>query len=117
MNYIQKDLQRKDEDGYRYFGKVEIKIESDETALVYVSYDGNKNGHEKGITNGEFVLPDFNEMLPSRALKQEDSSALAIIKSWITEQELSEIYKEAKEMEQRMLEYKGLDEATQTHRA
>ena len=108
LNYIQKDLQREDEDGYRYSGKVEIKIKSDETALVYVSYDGIGG---KGITNGEFVLPDFSEMLPSRALKQDDSSALKIIESWISTQEMTELYEEAKEMEQRMLEDKGLDKA------
>lgn len=108
MDYIQKDLQREDEDGYRYSGKLEIKIKSNETALVYVSYDGIGG---KGITNGEFVLSDFSEMLPSRALKQDDSSALKIIESWISTKEMAELYEEAKEMEQRMLEYKGLDEA------
>ena len=51
------------------------------------------------------MLPDFSEMLPSRALKNDDGEALRTIERWTTEKEMADLYKEAKDMEQLMLLY------------
>lgn len=54
-------------------------------------------------------------MLPGRGFRNDDVSTLLSIESWISIQEMAALYQEAKEMEQRMLEYKSLDKATQRH--
>lgn len=83
---------------------VEIKIKDKESALVYLDYEGPEGG-QWGGTSGTFVLPDFSEMLPSRALKNDDGEALRTIERWTTEKEMADLYKEAKDMEQLMLLY------------
>ncbi len=99
LERIEKPIE-KEEDGEICPGVLKLKIKSEETALLYVIW-------EEGITNGEFVLPDFSEMLPSRALKQDDGCALLLIESWISEEEAAKVYQQAKEMEQLMLSYQA----------
>lgn len=109
LNSVQKDLQR-EEEGYVRSAELHIRI-NDETADVFISIGDDRNGVTGGTTGGEFILPDFSEMLPGRGFRNDDVSTLRSIESWISTQEMAELYKEAKEMEQRMLEYNGSDEA------
>ena len=105
LERIELDLERKEADEYLNPGKLRIYIEGDETAMVSISIGKNSFGRPKGWTGGEFVLPDFSEMLPDRGFLQDDVSTLQSIESWITEEELADLYKMAKDMEQKMLEY------------
>lgn len=114
LNYIQKDLQR-EEEGYIRSAELHIRI-NDETADVFISIGDDRDGVTGGTTGGEFILPDFSGMLPGRDFKGDDVSILLSIESWISTQEMAELYEKAKDMEQRMLEYNGLDEAMQTQR-
>lgn len=109
LDSIQKDLQR-EEEGYIRSAELHIRI-NDETADVFISIGDDRNGVTGGTTGGEFILPDFSKMLQGRGFRNDDVSTLRSIESWISTQEMAELYQEAKEMEQRMLEYRGLDEA------
>ena len=114
LDSIQKDLQR-EEEGYIRSAELRIRI-NDETADVFISIGDDQNGVTGGTIGGEFILSDFSEMLPGRDFKGDDVSILLSIESWISTQEMAELYEEAKEMEQRMLEREASGEAVQTHR-
>ena len=103
LEHIEYDSE-KERYGDIYSVKIEMKIKDKESALVYLDYEGPEGG-EWGGTSGTFVLPDFSEMLPSRALKNDDGEALRTIERWTTEKEMADLYKEAKDMEKLMLEY------------
>ncbi len=105
LEYIKKELER-EESGELLLGEVEITIKSEEEAMTRLNYDF-EDGQWWGSTYVRHVLPDFSDILPtvSIATAQDDSIALLIIKEWITEEELADLYKMAKDMEQKMLEY------------
>lgn len=105
LEYIRKDLER-EESGELCLGEVEITIKSKKEAFTWLNYDLN-DGQWRGTTYVRYVLPDFSDILPGPPLgaAQDDAMALLKIEEWITEQELADLYKMAKDMEQKMLEY------------
>ncbi len=105
LEYIKKDLER-EESGELLVGQLEIEVKSEEEAKVSLDYY-LEDGQWKGSTYVRYVPPDFTDILPtvSIATAQDDSMALLIIEKWITEEELADLYRTAKDMEQKMLEY------------
>lgn len=98
LEQITQDLTRM-KNGTTASAELEMIIKGEKTAVVYINY-------EDGITNLEFMLPDFTEIMPDKAfVKQTNAEAYAIIEKWISEEEMAALYQQAKEMEERMREY------------
>lgn len=104
LERIEQDLE-KEEEGWICSGELVIKIdEAEEIADVTIWIGEDAEGLPGGWTGGEFVLPDFSEMLPDRGWRDDDVSTLRSIKRWIPTEQMAELYKQAKDMEQRMMD-------------
>ena len=104
LECIEQDLE-KEEEGWICSGELVIEIdEAEEIADVTIWIGEDAESLPGGWTGGEFVLPDFSEMLPDRSWKADDVSTLLSIERWIPTEQMAELYKQAKDIEQRMID-------------
>lgn len=103
LECIECDLEREEEDGIRSAELVITIDEKDEIAKVIIWIGEDQEGITGGSTGGEFVLPDFSEMLPDRSARADDVSILLSIERWISREQMSALYQRAKDIEYKMI--------------
>lgn len=103
LERIEWELEREDEDGSRSAELVITMDEKDGIADVIIWIGEDEEGITGGSTGGEFVLPDFSEMLPDRSARADDVSILLSIERWISREQMSALYQRAKDIEYKMI--------------